>query len=75
MMILRKKRAHPEDSMEWTTDGDTWRQWKMADKKENIEEHYAKKEAEWRLERAIVHLRPPFRNVIEIQRSHCNSVK
>src|SRR5580698_1599263 len=75
LMILRKKRAHPETSMEWTADGDTWQQWEMADKKANIEEHYAKKEAESRLERAIDRLRPPLRNVIEIQRSHCISVK
>jgi RNA polymerase sigma factor (sigma-70 family) len=75
LMILRKKRAHPEASMEWTTDGHTWQQWEIADRRANIEELYAKKEAEWRLKRAIGRLRPALRNVVEIQRSHCISVQ
>jgi RNA polymerase sigma factor (sigma-70 family) len=75
LMILRKRRAHPEASMEWTTDGDTWQQWEVADREANVEEHYAKKEVEWRLELAIDRLRPTLRNVIEIQRLHCFSVK
>jgi RNA polymerase sigma factor (sigma-70 family) len=70
LMILRKKRAHPEASMEWTTDGDTWRQWEIADKGANVEEHCANKEAEFHMKRAIDRLRPPLRKVIEIQRSH-----
>ena len=74
-MILRKKRAHPEDSMEWSTDSDTWRQWEVADTRANVEEHYERREARWLLERAIESLRPPLRNVIEIQRSHCISVR
>jgi RNA polymerase sigma-70 factor (ECF subfamily) len=60
--------------MEWSNDGDTWRQWEIADKRANTEEGYATKEAEWQLERAIEALRPSLRNVIEIQRSHCISV-
>ena len=62
-------------SMEWTADGDNWQQWEMADKRANIEEHYAKKEAERHLDRAIHRLRPSLRRVIEIQQSHCSSVK
>jgi RNA polymerase sigma factor (sigma-70 family) len=75
LMILRKKRAHPETSMEWTADGDNWQQWEMADMRVDIEEHYAKKEAERHLDRAIHRLRPSLRSVIEIQQSHCSSVK
>lgn len=75
LMTLRKKRAHPETSMEWTADGNTWRQWEVADTRANVEEHYEETEAEWRLGRAIDRLRPPLRNVIEIQRSHCISVR
>jgi RNA polymerase sigma factor (sigma-70 family) len=75
LMILRKKRAHPEASMEWSTDGDTWRELEVADKGANIEEHYANMEAEFHLKRAIDRLRPPLRKVIEIQRSHCLPVR
>jgi RNA polymerase sigma factor (sigma-70 family) len=70
LMILRKKRAHPEASMEWSIDGETWRELEVADKGANIEEHYANSEAEFHLKRAIDRLRPPLRKVIEIQRSH-----
>jgi RNA polymerase sigma factor (sigma-70 family) len=75
LMILRKKCTHPETSMEWTTNDDTWREWEVADNGANIEEHYEKREAEWRLEQAIDRLRPPLRNVIEIQRLHCITVR
>jgi RNA polymerase sigma factor (sigma-70 family) len=75
LMILRKKRARPETSMEWTADGDNWQQREMADKRANIEEHYAKKETERQLGRAIHRLQPSLRSVIEIQQSHCISVK
>jgi RNA polymerase sigma factor (sigma-70 family) len=75
LMILRKKRTHPETSIEWTTNDDTWREWEVADKGANIEEHYEKRESEWRLEQAIDRLRPPLRNVIEIQRSDCVTVR
>ena len=75
LMILRKRRAHPETSMDWSADGETWQQWEMADKKANIEEHYARKEARHRLNRAIRRLRPALRTIIEIQQSHDSSVK
>jgi RNA polymerase sigma factor (sigma-70 family) len=75
LMTLRRKRAHPETSMEWTTDGSTWRQWEVADTRANVEEDFERTEAGWLLERAIDRLRPPLRNVIEIQRSHCISVR
>jgi RNA polymerase sigma-70 factor (ECF subfamily) len=75
LMILRKKRAHPETSMDWSADGETWQQWEVADKSANIEEHYARKEAERRLKRAIHRLRPALRTIIEIQQAHDSSLQ
>jgi RNA polymerase sigma factor (sigma-70 family) len=75
LMILRKRRACPEATMEWTADGDTWRQWEIADRTANVEQDYEKKETEWRLKLAIDRLRPPLRRVIEIQQSHCISMR
>jgi RNA polymerase sigma factor (sigma-70 family) len=75
LMILRKKRARPETSTDWSADGETWRQWEMVDERVNIEEHYSRKEAERYLKRAIHRLRPALRTVIEIQQSHDGSVK
>ena len=74
-MVLRRKRTHPETSMDWSVDGETWQQWEVADKRANIEEHYARKEAENDLKRAIHRLRPALRIIIEIQQSHGGSVK
>jgi RNA polymerase sigma-70 factor (ECF subfamily) len=75
LMTLRRKRAHPETSMDWSADGETWQQWEMADKKANIEEHYVRKETERHLKRAIHRLRPALRTIIEIQQTHEGSVK
>jgi RNA polymerase sigma factor (sigma-70 family) len=75
LMILRRKRAHPESSMDWSVDGETWQQWEVRDKRVNIEEHYARKEAEKNLQRAVLRLRPALRTVIEIQQSHDGSVR
>jgi len=75
LMILRRKRSHPEASMDWSIDGETWQQWEVVDKRANTEEHYVKKEAERELKRAIHQLRPALRTVIEIQQSSEGSVK
>jgi len=75
LTILRKKRSHPETSMDWSVDGETWQQWEVADKRVNIEEHYARKEAENDLKQAIHRLRPVLRTIIEIQQSHDGSLK
>jgi RNA polymerase sigma factor (sigma-70 family) len=75
LTILRKKRSHPETSMDWSVDGETWQQWEVADKRANIEEHYARKEAENDLKQAIHRLRPVLRTIIEIQQSHDGSLK
>jgi RNA polymerase sigma-70 factor (ECF subfamily) len=75
LMILRKKRSHPEASMDWSPDGETWQQWEMVDRTANIEEHYAREEGQRHLKRAIRRLRPTLRNIIEIQQLHDSSVK
>jgi len=75
LMTLRRKRAHPETSMDWSADGETWQQWEMADKRANVEEHYVRKETERHLNRAIHRLRPALRTIIEIQQAHDSSVK
>lgn len=75
LMILRKKRAHPEVSMDASADGESWQNWEVPDRRVNIEEHYVRSERERHLKRAIRRLRPALRNVIEIQQTHDGSVK
>ncbi len=76
LMILRKKRTHPETSMDWSVDGgETWQHWELADKRANTEEHYTRKETERELKRAILRLRPALRTIIEIQQSTDGSIK
>jgi RNA polymerase sigma-70 factor, ECF subfamily len=74
LMTLRRKRAHPETSME-VTDGNTWQQWEVADQTKDVEELYATHEGVERLRRAICRLQPNLRNVVEIQQSTGCSVK
>ncbi len=74
LMILRRRRAHPETSME-VTDGETWQQWEIADQTKNIEELYARHERVERLRRAIHRLQPTLRSVVEIHQSNDRSVK
>ena len=74
LMILRRKRARPETSME-ITDGDSWQHWEIADQTKNVEELYARHEAAQRLRRAICRLQPALRNVVEIHQSNDSSVK
>jgi RNA polymerase sigma-70 factor (ECF subfamily) len=75
LMILRRKRAHPETSMDCSPDGEPWQQWEMADKRANVEEQYVRKERERHLRRAINRLRPALRTIVEIQQAHDSSVK
>src|ERR1700722_13876114 len=42
LMILRKRRAHPETSMDWSADGETWQQWEVADRRGDTEGRYGK---------------------------------
>jgi RNA polymerase sigma-70 factor, ECF subfamily len=74
LMILRRKRSHPESSME-ITDGDTWKYREIADQTKNVEELYARHERVERLRRAICCLQPTLRNVVEIHQSNDRSVK
>jgi RNA polymerase sigma-70 factor (ECF subfamily) len=74
LMILRRKRSHPESSME-ITDGDTWQHWEIADQTKNVEELYVRHERVERLRRAICSLQPTLRNVVEIHQSNDSSVK
>jgi len=74
LMILRRKRARPETSME-TTDGDPWPYRQIADRTKNVEELYARHERVERLRRAICHLKPTLRNVVELRQSSDRSVK
>ena len=75
LMVLRRKRSHPETSMDWSGDGETWQQWEVPDNSLNVEDLYLKEEAELRLKEAIEHLQPPLRSVMEIRRSHYGSNK
>jgi RNA polymerase sigma-70 factor (ECF subfamily) len=74
LLILRRKRARPETSME-ITDGETWQYWEIADETKNVEKLYAKYERVERLRRAISRLQPTLRNVVEIHQSNDRSVK
>jgi len=75
LMVLRRKRSHPETSMDWSEDGETWEQWEVPDNRSNIEDLYLKREAEQKLKEAIESLRPPLRFVMEIQRFHYGTNK
>ena len=74
LMILRAKRAHLQTSME-ITDGDTWQHFEIADEAKNAEEVYATQERLERLRRAILHLKPSLRNVLELHQSSGSSLK
>ena len=74
LMTLRRKRAHPETSME-ITDGETWQNWEIADQTKDVEEVYVRHERIELLRRAIGRLQPSLRNVVEIHQSNDSSVK
>jgi len=57
------------------TDGDTWPYREIADQTKNVEELYARHERVERLRRAICHLQPTLRNVVELRQSDDRSVK
>jgi RNA polymerase sigma-70 factor (ECF subfamily) len=74
LMILRRKRARSEISME-IKDGDTGQHWEIADQTKNVEELYARRERVEHLKRAICRLHPTLRNVVEIGQSNDRSVR
>jgi RNA polymerase sigma-70 factor (ECF subfamily) len=74
LMILRRKRARPETSID-ISDGDAWQHWEIADQTKSVEELYTGQERVERLKRTICRLQPALRNVIEIHQSEDCSVK
>jgi RNA polymerase sigma-70 factor, ECF subfamily len=74
LMILRRKRSHPETSIE-IPDGDTWQHRDIADQAKNVEELYARRERVERLRREICSLRPALRIVVEIHQASDSSIK
>jgi len=74
LLILRRKRAHPETSME-IENGETWRHCEITDQTKDVEEFYARRERAERLRRAICRLQPTLRNVVEIHQLSDRSVK
>ncbi len=75
LMILRRKRAHPEISMDGGSEGETWQHWEVPDRRVDTEEHYAKSERAHHLKRAIPQLRPALRTIVEIQQVHDIPIK
>jgi RNA polymerase sigma-70 factor (ECF subfamily) len=74
LMVLRRKRAHPETSME-AYDGKTWRFLDVADQTKDAEELFTRRESAQRLKRAICRLKPLQRKVVEIHHSKDGSLK
>ena len=74
LMALRRKRTHPETSMEFY-DGETWRFLDVADQTKDVEELFTRQESAQRLRRAIRGLKPPLRKVVEIHQLNQGSVK
>jgi RNA polymerase sigma-70 factor (ECF subfamily) len=74
LMTLRRKRTHPEASME-ITDGETWHLREVADEARDVDELYIRCERSESLRRAICRLKPSLRSVIEIHQSNDSSVK
>ena len=74
LMTLRRKRTHPETSME-VSEGDTWQHFDIADPTKNVEEMFTKRERAVLLRRAICRLEPTLRMVVEIHQSSDRSVK
>jgi RNA polymerase sigma-70 factor (ECF subfamily) len=74
LMILRRKRSHPETSME-VMEGGIWQHRDIADPVKNLEELYAKHERVERLRREIRCLRPALRIVVEIRLSNDSSLQ
>ena len=71
LMILRRKRAHPENAMEFA-DGESWQKWEIADQSRDIEKLYEEHCRAERLRQAISCLRPSLRSVVEIY--HLNDI-
>jgi RNA polymerase sigma factor (sigma-70 family) len=75
LMILRKKRANSEISIDSYIDDGTLQHWEIPDQTIDIELHYVRYERENHLRRAIHRLKPALRDVVEIQQLHDGSIK
>ena len=74
LMTLRRKRTHPETSME-VFDGETWRRLDVADQTKDVEELFTRQESAQCLKRAICRLKPLHRKVLEIHYWRDGSLK
>jgi RNA polymerase sigma-70 factor (ECF subfamily) len=74
LMTLRRKRAHPETSIEHEDDG-LWQHFQFEDQTPNVEELYTKHERAVLLRRAIYRLPSALRKVVEIHQLNDRSVK
>jgi RNA polymerase sigma-70 factor, ECF subfamily len=74
LAILRRKRAHPETSLE-INNVDTWQPREIADQTQNVEEIFARRERGEQLREAICCLRPILRLVVEIHQANDSSIK
>jgi RNA polymerase sigma-70 factor (ECF subfamily) len=74
LMALRRKRAHPETSMD-VYDGDAWHFLDVADQTEDVEELFTRQESAQCLKRAIGRLKPRLRKVVEIHQLNDSSLR
>jgi RNA polymerase sigma-70 factor, ECF subfamily len=74
LMTLRRRRSHPETSMD-VADGETWQGCEIASQMKDVDELYARHESLEHLRRAICSLPPTLRNVVEIHQANDNSLK
>jgi RNA polymerase sigma-70 factor (ECF subfamily) len=72
--ILRRRRARPETSMDFA-DGETRDHWEIAAETKTAEEAHVGLERAECLRKAIIHLQPSLRTVVEIYQSNDYSVK
>ena len=74
LMALRRKRTHPETTMEFY-DGETWRFLDVADQTKDVEELFTRRESAQRLKRAICRLKPLQRKAVKIHYLNDGSLK
>src|SRR5271156_2232873 len=74
VMALRRKRTHPETTMEFY-EGETWRFLDVADQTKNVEELFTRRESAQRLKRAICRLKPLQRKAVKIHYLNDGSLK
>jgi RNA polymerase sigma-70 factor (ECF subfamily) len=74
LMMLRKKRYHPETPLE-AGEGDAWRYWEIPDRSLDAETRLIACESVTRLRREFSRLNPGLRKVIEIRESNDASLK